>query len=150
MKPSMFELRVVGTLAGLLALTAFVTPEVLDNRSVWSGVYTAAQAERGAETFRASCAGCHMPDLSGRGTAIPALRGDSFTGARHGQTVGDFYEVVSTTMPPGRGGSLSPDQYVDLVAYVLSQNAFPAGDADLVHSDEVLDGILFDEGVVAD
>ncbi len=151
MKLSTLGPRVLGTVAGLLALTAFAAPDaLLNNRSVWSGVYTAAQAERGAETFQASCAGCHMPDLSGRGTAIPALRGDVFTGSRHGQTVGEFYEVISTTMPPGRGGSLSAEQYVDVVAFVLNQNAFPPGDSDLVHQDEVLAGILFDEGVAAD
>ena len=151
MKNPTFGYRVLGTVAGLLALTAFAAPDVvLNKRSVWSGVYTAAQAERGQATFAASCAGCHMADLSGRGSAIPALRGDSFTGSRHGQSVGDLYEAISTTMPPGRAQSLSPEQYVDIVAYVLSQNAFPPGDADLVHHDEALEGIVFDQGVVAD
>lgn len=151
MKTPTFGYRVLGTLTGLLALSAFAAPDVvLNERSVWSGVYTAAQAERGQETFEASCAGCHKADLSGRGTAIPALRGESFTGSRSGQSVGELYEVISTTMPPGRAQSLSPEQYLDIVAYVLSQNAFPPGDADLVHHEETLHGIVFDQGVVAD
>jgi mono/diheme cytochrome c family protein len=143
--------RSLGAITGFLALTAFVAPDALplNERSVWSGVYTTAQADRGREVFEASCAGCHQADLSGRGTAIPALRGESFTGSRHGQSVGDLFSVISATMPPGRAGGLSPEEYVDIVAYVLNQNAFPPGDADLAHHQD-LHGIVFDEGVVAD
>jgi cytochrome c5 len=34
--------------------------------SVWDGVYTAAQVERGKATFDVSCSRCHNADLSGR------------------------------------------------------------------------------------
>jgi mono/diheme cytochrome c family protein len=141
---------VLGTVVGLLALSAFAAPaislpEALDNvRSVWSGVYTTAQAERGRTAFEASCAACHRPDLSGRGTAIPALRGDAFTGERHGTSVGELYERVRTTMPPGRAASLAPEVYADVVAYLLSANAFPAGDDELPPHEESLDVIVFD------
>lgn len=140
--------RVLGTVAGLLAATAFVTPDVPtpDERSVWSGVYSLDQAERGRETFEASCAACHGTDLSGRGP-IPALRGASFTGNRNGGTVGDLYEVISTTMPPGRSGSLTPDAYADVVAYLLHRNSFPHGEAELPAQEESLHLIVFDEQV---
>jgi mono/diheme cytochrome c family protein len=133
--------RVLGTAAALLALSAFALPNV---RSVWSGVYTASQAERGRATFEASCAMCHRADLSGRGT-IPALRGADFTGERHGQSVGDLYELIRSTMPPGRPASLTPEAYADIIAYVLSANAFPAGQSDLPTHEESLHGIVFDE-----
>jgi mono/diheme cytochrome c family protein len=146
-----YRARVLGTVVGLLALSAFAAPaisipESLANvRSVWSGVYTTDQAERGKTAFEASCASCHRPDLSGRGTAIPALRGDGFTGERHGTSVGELYELVRTTMPPGRGASLAPEVYADVVAYLLSANAFPAGDDELPPHEESLDVIVFDE-----
>jgi len=150
-----YRARVLGTVVGLLALSAFAAPglplpaaltAVLPNvRSVWSGVYTTAQAERGRAAFEASCAACHRPDLSGRGTAIPALRGDSFTGERHGTSVGELYELVRTTMPPGRATTLAPEVYTDLVAYLLSANAFPPGDSELPPHEETLDVIVFDE-----
>lgn len=150
-----YRARVLGTAVGLLALSAFAAPiialpeslrEALPNvRSVWSGVYTADQAERGRTAFEASCASCHRPDLSGRGSAIPALRGDSFTGERHGTSVGELYELVRMTMPPGRAASLAPEVYADVVAYLLSANSFPAGDAELPPHEEFLDVIVFDE-----
>jgi mono/diheme cytochrome c family protein len=108
-------------------------------------VYTTAQAERGRTAFETSCAACHRPDLSGRGAAIPALRGDAFTGERHGTSVGELFELVRTTMPPGRAATLAPEVYTDLVAYLLSANAFPPGDDELPPHEESLDVIVFDE-----
>ena len=150
-----YRARVLGTAAGVLALSAFASPALpiaepfdallLNVRSVWSGVYTSAQAERGRSTFETSCAGCHRPDLSGRGPAIPALRGESFTGERHGTSVGELYERVRTTMPPGRPASLSPEAYADVVAYLLSANAFPPGTSELPPHEESLHGIVFDQ-----
>lgn len=143
-----YRARVLGIVAGLLALSAFATPRpgTPDERSVWSGVYSLDQAERGRQTFEASCAACHRADLSGRGP-IPALRGSSFTGSRTGGTVGDLYELISTTMPPGRGGSLTPDAYADVVAYLLHENAFPHGEAELPAQQESLHRIVFDQQV---
>jgi len=140
--------RALATVAGFLALSAFATPDLplLTERSVWSGVYSAQQAERGRETFEATCAACHRADLSGRGP-IPALRGASFTDSRLGGTVGALYERIRTTMPPGRAESLSPEAYADVVAYLLSANAFPAGEAELPHHEDSLHGIVFDEGL---
>jgi mono/diheme cytochrome c family protein len=136
--------------AGLLALSAIATPvsSLLNVRSVWSGVYTTSQAERGRETFEATCAACHSPDLTGRGP-IPALRGASFTRERTGQSVGDLYGLIRSTMPPGRPASLSPEAYADLVAYLLSANAFPPGEGDLPSHEESLHLIVFDDGVMA-
>lgn len=140
-----YRARALGTVAGLLALSAFAAPDSPppNERSVWSGVYSAPQADRGRETFEASCAGCHSADLSGRGP-IPALRGETFTDDRHGSSVGDLYEFIRSTMPPSRPSSLTPEAYAEVVAYLLSQNAFPPGDDDLPTHEESLDLIVFD------
>jgi mono/diheme cytochrome c family protein len=140
-----YRARVLGTVAGLLAVSAFAAAPDRNVRSVWSGVYTTAQAERGRVAFEASCAICHRPDLSGRGTAIPALRGDEFTTERHGKSVGDLYGRIRSTMPPGRPASLAPEAYTDVVAYLLSANAFPPGASELPAHEESLAGIVFDE-----
>ena len=34
-------------------------------QSVWDGVYTAEQAQRGEPLYQQSCAECHGPDLAG-------------------------------------------------------------------------------------
>lgn len=139
-----YRARALGTVAGLLALSAFAAPTLSNERSVWSGVYTTTQAERGRQAFEASCAACHRPDLSGRGP-IPALRGTSFTVERHGESVGDLYGRIRSTMPPGRPASLAPEAYADVVAYLLSANSFPPGESDLPSHEESLRVIVFDE-----
>ncbi len=141
-----YRARALGTVAGLLALSAFAAPDLslFNERSVWSGVYTTAQAERGRQAFESSCAACHRPDLSGRGP-IPALRGTSFTGERHGESVGDLYGRIRSTMPPGRPASLAPEAYADVVAYLLRANAFPPGERELPSQEEALRVIVFDE-----
>ena len=46
-------------------------------RSIWSGVYTEAQAKRGQALYLDECANCHASNLSGNESA-PALIGDDF------------------------------------------------------------------------
>ena len=62
--------RVLSTVAGLLILSAFANPDLtlFNERSVWSGVYSNPQAERGRAAFETTCAMCHQADLSGRGS----------------------------------------------------------------------------------
>ena len=81
------------------------------------------------------------------GVVIPALRGSSFTEARQGKTVGDLFERIRASMPPGRAGTLPSATYADVVAYLLSANSFPSGEADLPSHEDALHGIVFDEGV---
>ena len=50
-----------------------------DAKSIWDGVFTAEQAERGAEAYKTSCSECHGGDLMGDGFA-PALSGADFQG----------------------------------------------------------------------
>lgn len=97
------------------------------HRSVWNGVYTEAQAARGAMTFAQSCAGCHA--LSAEGKA--PLVGDAFWKSFQQKTVGELLEFVSTYMPNGAPGSLSKTAYEDIVALMLKSNGFPAGTMDL-------------------
>ena len=41
--------------------------------------------------------------------------------------MGAIYDFVFENMPPGNPGSLSTDEYVDILAYFLSRNQYPAG-----------------------
>jgi len=98
--------------------------------SVTAGVYSAAQAKRGQGVYNDSCAKCHLEDLSG-GATSPPLQGAEFLGNWKGKTLGAFFDEVRMTMPFDSPGSLTPAQYADVVAYVLSANKFPAGEKDL-------------------
>jgi mono/diheme cytochrome c family protein len=98
--------------------------------TVWDKVYTAEQATRGKEAYMTECSQCHSEDLGGSGYA-PSLKGDDFTFAWGDKTVGDFFERIRKLMPPDSPGSLTPDRYRDIIAFVLQQNKYPEGDREL-------------------
>jgi S-disulfanyl-L-cysteine oxidoreductase SoxD len=99
-------------------------------RSVWDAVYTQDQANRGGQIYKAHCEECHQADLHGLDCA-PSLVGEAFARSWNGRSVGDFFEKVQTTMPSGAVGSLTGQEYADVVSYVLSANKFPGGRAEL-------------------
>jgi mono/diheme cytochrome c family protein len=86
------------------------------------GVYTAAQADRGAAVFKTNCASCHETSR---------FTGSEFLPVWAGKTLFELFDVVSTTMPEDKPGSLKPQQYADVIAYFLRLNGYPAGDAEL-------------------
>ncbi|MCB5944411.1 c-type cytochrome [Acidocella sp. KAb 2-4] len=88
-------------------------------------LYTTAQANAGAPVYTQNCAMCHGADL--KGVAGPALIGPSFPAAGSAATIGSVFTVLAQQMPAGQPGSLSHDQYADLMAYILSKNGYPAG-----------------------
>ena len=119
--------------AGLTVVAAGVWYSALQaqpTRSVWDGVYTEAQAKRGADLFDRECANCHGPAGAG-GRRAPALVGPAFSANYDGQTVGDLFDRNRTSMPVGREGQLSAQQNADITAFMLQVNKFPAGTSEL-------------------
>lgn len=96
------------------------------NRSVLDGVYTDEQSKRGQATYAEACATCHAAGLTGA-DVVPALAGADFLGKWTGATAGELFERIRTTMPQASPGSLSPQQYVDVIALIFNKNRFPAG-----------------------
>jgi mono/diheme cytochrome c family protein len=111
-------------------------------RTVWSGVFAAEQAERGQQAYTVRCARCHGAAL--QGTQGNGLVGKDFMERWREDSVGSLYEFVSAGMPPpNRGGGrplISVPEYLDILAYIFSQNQFPAGSEPL--TTEGLDDIL--------
>lgn len=112
-------------------------------QSVWDGIYTEDQAARGAQDYAQVCAACHGATLGGSGEA-PALSGGQFIGDFDGQTVGDIFDRVRTTMPQSAAGVLSREQYADLLAFLFKANGFPAGKTELDRRSEYLKAISFE------
>jgi len=112
----------------------------LYGRSVWDGVYTQAQADRGEEQFAEECASCHSDDLNGNGFA-PPLAGPEFRAKWNRESVGRLFERLRTTMPDDNPGGLSLPAYVDITAFILSANSFPAGSTPLDGEIEPLNAI---------
>ena len=99
-------------------------------RTVWDGVYTEAQAERGRTSYQQTCLSCHRDDLRGDSTA-PSLVGESFLFLWGDMELGELSARIQKVMPPERPGSLPVQTYTDIVAFILQKNAFPAGETEL-------------------
>lgn len=105
--------------------------------TVADGVYTEAQANRGAAAYEVACAGCHRADLSGN--SGPALKEQRFARVYAGKDLRTLYSKIADTMPRNTPGSLTADVYLDIVAHVLKENGFKPGARDL--SADALDTI---------
>ena len=99
-------------------------------RTVWDGVYTQAQADRGEKLYAERCAQCHGDALTGM-EAAPALTGTSFYGNWEGETLQALFDRMRTSMPPDKPGSLSRAQAAEIVAYILRVGRYPAGEMPL-------------------
>ena len=114
-------------------------------QSVWDGVYTDAQANRGGRQYARSCEQCHGVDLSGDPVEeIPPLSLDSFMTSWNGKSVKDLFDTVKRSMPKDKPGSLGTGAYIDVVSYLLQANRFPSGTRELPRAPEQLDGILIE------
>lgn len=98
-------------------------------RRVMDGLYSAEQATRGRAAYMKGCAECHMADLGGHEYAGP-LAGFGFQLKWADASLAELFGRVRS-MPLGRPGSLTGQEYLDIVAYILQQNEYPAGTADL-------------------
>jgi S-disulfanyl-L-cysteine oxidoreductase SoxD len=124
-------------LSGLLLLLAAGAPASAQTdtaaaagaRSVMSGVYSAGQAERGQAAHKISCLGCHGAEN---------YTGETFEKAWLNRTVFDFLDRLRNTMPDDNPGSVKHEDYVDIIAYILSVNGYPPGEKDLSYSEDSL------------
>ena len=91
-------------------------------KSVREGVYSTAQAERGAGVFQETCELCHQP---GQFTS------PGYFSAWTGKTAFTVFEAIRSTMPYDNPGGLSRREYADVLTYIFGLNGLPAGDTDL-------------------
>ena len=95
-------------------------------RTVWDGIYTIEQAERGQGLVDEYCAVCHGKNLLGSQGA-PAIAGVELLYLWDGRTLGELMENMRTTMPPGQAGALADQEYADVLATMLQHSGFPTG-----------------------
>jgi mono/diheme cytochrome c family protein len=134
---------VVGACGLTLAATA-PSPGADGATSVWQGVYTKAQAERGRANYLAACASCHGTQLQGD-TDAPDLAGNAFLRRWTDQSVGALFSFTESQMPVGRPRSLGAAGYADVIAHILATNGIPDGQRELPAGGPALDGIMIDK-----
>jgi cytochrome c len=114
-----------------------------EKKSVWSGVYTKAQATRGEQVYQKECAFCHRNNL--RGNSIdggPPLRGPEFFDRWQEQSLEDILMVTIELMPFDEPGTLSRQEYVDVLTFILFGNDIPPGNTELPIDPEALQQIV--------
>jgi mono/diheme cytochrome c family protein len=136
----------VAVLAGLLMATGAVRPALAvdatpGGKQAGDGVFTAEQSKRGEAIYNANCAMCHQPDLGGK-EPVPELAGDKFLAHWLNHDVASLFTRVSTTMPQGKPGSLTHDQYIDVIAFLLDANGFKSGTTELKADSDSLKTIM--------
>jgi mono/diheme cytochrome c family protein len=103
-------------------------------RTVRDRVYSQEQAAKGKTSYNNQCSTCH--EGGGMG---PALKGSEFLGSWENKTVRSLYSRILTTMPSDAPGTLSEQEVLDIVAYLISTNGFPAGEKAFEKPDELND-----------
>ena len=118
------------------AMTLLAATGPAQDRSVWEGAYTDAQATRGEKVFIRACAECHshtLGETAGDGTA-PSLIGEDFSFRWMGSSIAYLFDTIRQTMPEAAPNSLDPREYTAVTAYLLKLNEYPAGAAELDHT----------------
>lgn len=108
-------------------------------RTVWDGVYSEAQVERGMAAYAASCSRCHE---TGEG---PPFVGDAFVRRWFEDGLDAPLRKMREAMPEDAPGSLSEETYVDILGFLLNKMGFPHGSTELPRDPDVLAGILIVE-----
>jgi mono/diheme cytochrome c family protein len=100
------------------------------------GFYTDNQAKRGQTVYAEKCSSCHAANLTGG--LGPPLVGNDFNGDWSKQPLSDLVTKIEKTMPQSDPGTLTRQQAVDIVAYILKAGNVPAGQKELSADDTVL------------
>jgi mono/diheme cytochrome c family protein len=127
---------VLGAAALSLAYAALAQPAS-------TGIYSKAQAERGAALYANTCARCHGPSMEGLDVA-PPLTGGVFLGNWSGQPVAALAARIRTTMPLDQPGTLGLTASAEITAALLAANGYPAGAADMPTSASALQAVTID------
>jgi quinohemoprotein ethanol dehydrogenase len=104
---------------------------VTNDQVARNGAYITEQATRGRALYTLHCASCHLDSLQGSDKSTPLI-GTTFADHWYDRTFGELYDKIRTTMPQMYPNSLTAEQYLDVMAYLLQSNDFPRGPAALI------------------
>jgi mono/diheme cytochrome c family protein len=88
--------------------------------------FVSAQVAHGKKLYAGACAKCHGANLEGLNA--PALKGPAFAPVSNSHlTIGGVFNYMFTNMPADNPGKLKPQDYADLMAFLLNSNGYAAG-----------------------
>ena len=130
--PSLAPVFIIIAFATEAAAQTAVTKRPTTTRS---GIYTSQQAKRGQDVFVGMCKSCHTPETH---------TGAAFTTKWNGKALSELYAYISEQMPKNEPASLSPEEYADVMTYVLKLNGMPAGAKELPPDADTMNTIRID------
>src|SRR5436305_1689921 len=87
------------TLVTLVAGHQFTAaPRAQGSPSIWDGVYSQAQADKGKMVYADQCSVCHG-DMAEGGANAPTLSGNDFMVDFNGSPMSELFTRISQTMP---------------------------------------------------
>jgi cytochrome c len=131
--PSSRKAAAVATIVVGIALLVTIV-SALGASAKLPALYMKTQATAGAKVYGARCEVCHGAAL--QGVNGPALVGHNIMllGEKNHLTVGDFFQFITAQMPLNAPASLSHADYVNVMAYLLQKNGYPAGAKPLTYA----------------
>ena len=99
------------------------------------GPFTQAQVSAGRIQFLTHCTGCHNSYLLGN--SGPPLSGPVFLEDWAMKSTHQLFRFASTNMPLNAPGTLTEENYLNLVAYILAVNGAKPGAAPFTKDSEV-------------
>ena len=117
-------------IVGIFGASSAYTQE----KSTLDGVYNRQQWLRGQDLYAGMCKNCHTPE---------SHAGVNFNTTWKGRTLADLYTYIRGSMPKTDPGSMSPQEYADVLAYLLRLNRMPTGPEELPTDSTTLSTIRF-------
>src|SRR5690349_1793573 len=118
--------------AALTLSVGAASPNSALQKTTTDGIYTKAQADGAKAQFEKICASCHPFTVAAKKKPKDLPLGDEpFFENWTGRPVVDLVNVITLTMPNDGSAVITEAEALDLVAYVLQQNGYPAGSAPL-------------------
>ena len=117
--------------AVLALLTAGTVQASAQGREQRPPAFTQGQVERGKAIYQRNCQDCHGSTLDNGEFGGAPLKGSYFRQHWSSGDVSALFGYVNTLMPPDRPGQLSEQSYVNLTAFLLSNNGYAAGAEEL-------------------
>jgi S-disulfanyl-L-cysteine oxidoreductase SoxD len=117
--------------AAVASLAAGTAKVAAQSQDLVPPAFTEDQVARGKSIYIKNCQDCHGSTLDNGEFGGAPLKGSYFRQHWASGNVAALYGYMSALMPPDRPGQLSPETYVDLLAFVLSNNGYAAGTQEL-------------------
>jgi len=91
--------------------------------SASSGAFSTEQVERGRDSFLRECMDCHeIEEFVGE---------DAYLDQQEGENLWNIFEFIWSEMPEDKPAWLEPDEYADILAYLLDAYGFATGSQEL-------------------